>query len=397
MNLDHIDRELARLRDAVDRIGETLLDFELEESRILLDTLPLEGTSAATWAAARADIAQLWRWHGLLAAHVERAEELRRKRATPRPGQAAALDELLAGASLELPDERVPMGDRELLGGRRAIRVCRPDELLARMTATFDDATAALVRFTAAWDLTPRVRAVDESLEEASELSVALGLPPRQLEQLGSLRATLEQRLARDPLGVSEGDVAQLEESVRRAHAELAGLAELRASSTVRLTAARTLFEEVVRVEREAQTAHRDLVGRIADAQAVEPPRVSNGLLAQLEVVTELAQAGEWHRFGDALEGWTSRAASLLDVAHGAAVANRAPLDERNELRGRLHGYRAKAAALGVVEDEDLSRLFGSLERLLYTAPTNLERANELVGGCARRLVEASRRAGVTA
>jgi hypothetical protein len=396
MNLEHSDRELARLRDAADRIGETLLDFELEESRAFLDALTLEGTSAATWTATKADVAQLWRWHGLLAAHVERAEKLRGKRSTLRPDQATALEELLVGASLELPEERVPVGERELLAGRQATR-CRPDELLARMKTTFDGATAVVTRFVAAWDLTPRVRAVEQSLDEASELSADLGEATERLEQLGSIRAGLEQRLARDPLGVSEADLRQLEESARRLHAELTRLAELRASASARLAAARTLFEEVDQIEREGEAVHRELVGRIANAKGAVPQRASNGLRAQLEVVTELARAGEWRQFGEAIEGWTSRADSFLGADRAAVVANRAPLEERNELRGRLQAYRAKAAALGLVGDQELSGLFGSLERVLYTAPTDLERANELARGCARRLLEASRRLGVPA
>jgi hypothetical protein len=397
MNLDQIDHELARLRDAADRIGETLLDFELEETRTLLDTLPLEGTSAETWTATRADVARLWQWHGLLAAHVQRAEKLRGKRATLRPDQAAALEELLTGPSLELPGESVPVGERQLLGGRQATSACRPDELLARMTATFGSATAVVARFADAWDLGPRVTAVQRSLAEASELSAAVGDGAGHFAPLDSRRLALEQTLARDPLLVTETEVAQLEESVRRACADLAELAELRASSRARLVAARVLFDEVTRVEVEGETAYRDLLGKIADPHAVDPPRAANSLGRQLEVVDELARAGEWRQFGEALAGWTSRAESLLAQAQAAAAANRAPLDERNELRGRLDGYRAKATALGLAEDDELSRMFGSLERVLYTAPADLERANRLIRDCARRLVEASHRLEVPA
>ncbi|HET8641563.1 MAG TPA: serine protease, partial [Pseudonocardiaceae bacterium] len=55
--------------------------------------------------------------------------------------------------------------------------------------------------------------------------------------------------------------------------------------------------------------------------------------------------------------------------------AIRSLLDRRNELRGRLDAYRAKAAGIGHSEDLELERLFGVAHELLWTAPCDLPAA----------------------
>jgi len=55
------------------------------------------------------------------------------------------------------------------------------------------------------------------------------------------------------------------------------------------------------------------------------------------------------------------------------------PIDQRNELRGRLDAYRAKANRLGLLEDSRLCELYDHAHRELYSAPTDLTAAEELV------------------
>ena len=60
-------------------------------------------------------------------------------------------------------------------------------------------------------------------------------------------------------------------------------------------------------------------------------------------------------------------------------MANRAPLATRNELRGRLDAYRAKAYRLGLLENPALAALYARAQEVLFTAPTDLAAADELV------------------
>jgi hypothetical protein len=390
MDTADIDRELQRLREAVDRIGETLLDFEIDDSRALLDSLPLEGVSADARTTASSAVTQLWRWHGLLAVHVERAETLRGKRATLRPDQTAGLEELLEGRVLDAEVQPVSLADRKLLGGRETVIRSTPDELLERMIVTFDEAKAVVSEFVHAWNvLAPRVRASAARIQEAEELAAVLGEPElAALADARKLLDLLERGLAHDPLGVTETEIERLEAVVRRECEELAAAEELRAGVTGRLAGARALLDELREAEREAQAAYRELLVKITGPEADELPPTSRQLETELGRVAQLIEAGAWRDASDLLAGWSARTEALVRSVRAAAADAQAPLDERNQLRGRLAAYGTKATALGVVEDSELSRIFGAAEQELYTAPTDLLRARDLVRDYAQRLLQ---------
>jgi hypothetical protein len=107
---------------------------------------------------------------------------------------------------------------------------------------------------------------------------------------------------------------------------------------------------------------------------------------AQLDQVAELAEVGAWREARRALSEWTARVTSLLDETKRIMAENRTPIGERNQLRGLLNAYRAKALKHDLAEDPELSSTFGRAQALLYTAPTDLEEAGKLVRLCQLRL-----------
>jgi hypothetical protein len=52
---------------------------------------------------------------------------------------------------------------------------------------------------------------------------------------------------------------------------------------------------------------------------------------------------------------------------------------ERDDLRARLDGYRAKAAALGLLEYPVVVSAYEQARSILYTAPTDVAAARDLV------------------
>ena len=92
-----------------------------------------------------------------------------------------------------------------------------------------------------------------------------------------------------------------------------------------------------------------------------------------------MARQGAWPEARDALRQWTARVGALLDQARQIGAQNHAPIDARNQLRGLLGAYRAKAGQLGLIEDPELSDLFRRAREELYSAPTDIDRAAELV------------------
>ncbi|MGL4375493.1 MAG: hypothetical protein ACRCT1_03595, partial [Microcoleaceae cyanobacterium] len=60
-------------------------------------------------------------------------------------------------------------------------------------------------------------------------------------------------------------------------------------------------------------------------------------------------------------------------------TANKAPLDLRQELRGRLDVLQAKALGRGMAENVTLSELAEKAKKLLYSRPTPLNEATDLI------------------
>jgi hypothetical protein len=387
MATEQIDGALQELRDATTAIRENLLDVELDPNRELLDAAALRGVSATSWSEASAAFGRLWRWHELLAVLLGRAEQLRGTRARPPAKRLDELTELLQGPSIELSEEPLPLEQRHLLAGPQRLSA---RDLLERCAATFDDAKAVLVAAARSWDeYEPRLQSVRAALEESTALARALG--EAEPGELARARTGLEQlsgRLTSDPLSVSAADVRELEDSSASVRADLEGLERLRRELDGRLSEARGLLEELRCAERDGRVAHKQALAKIAAPEVPEPLRAVEALERQLDDVADVARHRAWREARTLLEQWSSRAREQLEQARSIAQANYGPIRARDELRGRLDAYQAKAAHYGLIEDSRVCRDYERARECLFTAPTDLARAGELVEHYRRGLAE---------
>jgi hypothetical protein len=388
MSLQEIDSTLKRLRDATEAIGANLLEVELDPNRGLLDSSALEGESATRWGEASTTLAQLWQWHALLEQLLDRATQLRGARPRVPDKRLREVRELLEGASIELSSEHVPLEQRDLLA-QTALR-CTPQELLERSSAAFDQAKTVLAAAGNTWDaLLPRLHAARAALQESAALAGALGEgEPPGLDRARERLSELTEKLSKDPLSVSSEEVADLERSLQAFRGDLDSLDELRHEIATQLADARELLDEFRDVAQEGADAHRQALAKIAAPAIHEPLSVDVALESQLEDVERIARHGAWREARAVLGQWTARARSLLEQARRIARENSAPIEARNELRGLLDACQAKAARLGLIEDPWLAGMFEQAHDSLYTAPTDLVRASELVHRYRRTLAE---------
>lgn len=388
MTIEELDRRLRELTLDSQRVGANLLELELDPNRCLLDELPLEGQSAACWASASAALIQLWRWHGLLEAHLEHAAKLRGTRTRLRQGEHDELAELVDGPSIEVTSEQVPLAQRSLLGSPEAAVRCSPGELLTRMSTAFDEVKTAFAEIAGVWDsLSPRLDGIRAIASESSELARRLGggEPPELVRGRDHL-TVLGRALAKDPLSVTVADFDQLEALLETTRRDLEGLAELICEIDARLAQARRLLAELRVAARESEAAHQEVMIKIASPQVPPPLVPAPAIEAQLEQVAALSRSGAWRQARDSLAQWTKQTTALLDEARRVTAENRAPIGTRDQLRGRLDAYQAKARQLGRIEDPVLSDIFARAHRALHTAPTDIAGAEELVGRYQRAL-----------
>jgi hypothetical protein len=380
-----LDPRLAELGLAAERIRENLVALEIDPDRELLERAALVGESAARWANASARMAELWHGLGLLDTVLERARTLRGVR---RPGrsQLGELRELLDGRSIELSSATVPLAERTLLGGAEITRRCSPTELLARMSDGFEIARAAVVEIGVAWEaLTPRVEAVRRLSAEVERRAADQGETARRdLVEVGRQLATLDDALAKDPLAIASDQVDELGRALEAIRVDLEATAELARDHVARLGLARRAITELGTLARAVQTADAELIVKVVGTVAVQPTLAlgPGPLEAALAEVAALVDAGAWPEARTALDSWTVKARASLAEARRALCALREPIEARNQFRGLLDAYQAKAGRLGLIEDPELAEVFAQACHELHTAPTDLALVGELVRRC---------------
>ena len=368
------DQRLADLHRAADHVSSSLVDLEIDSGRQLLDASDLEGETAARWSDANQTLTELWRRHGLLEAFLAQADELRGSKRSER------LRAMLDGASIELASTELPLAQRTLLGSAEAAQRCSPAELLAGMSDQFEAVKGTLVEIGGVWDrLLPRLGQARGLLEDARRQGAELGEGQAELEPVARQLEAAGRSVTSDPLRARDDQIDEAIERLRAIRDELERSAELKRSFERSMLEAHQELERLRSLRDEAVGARQELLVKIAapDLPAADPPRAD--LAPELEAIAQLAHTGAWRRARQALDEFNARIVLALDEGRGARDACRAPLRARNELRALLETYQVKAQRLGRREDPGLFELFREAQDVLYTAPTDLARAAQLV------------------
>ena len=379
--LAEVDAVIERYRAAAGTTGVNLAELERDPRRQLLDAAALTGCTATTWAEARRSLANLWQWYARFTRFIDEATSKRGTRARLDARIEQELAAFLAGPSIELARVDVSVSARQLLDDREETTYCTADALLDAMSSHFNWVRGVIVTATAAWDqLVPRMGRISGDLDAATTCANELGAEIEStVAHLRALANEIAEKIAGDPLGIDGSKIDELDDDVAALHATLTAATSLRDNAVERLERARSTVAELARVEELVDGAYRDAQLKIA-APDVEPPNPRGAdLSAQLDAVVRLCDEHRWRDAQQELDAWIVDANEAIHGAYAGLEATRAPMEERNELRGRLDAYAAMAYSLDVVEDRQISRLYERARDELYTAPTDLAHAHKLV------------------
>ncbi len=181
--------------------------------------------------------------------------------------------------------------------------------------------------------------------------------------------------------GAATGDLAAIAAEAATLRAELERLHSARASSFDRWRELPTRIEALRAREAEVRTLVETCRAKVAPVPLLAVPSVD--ALGPVHPVDELT-AMPWPAARMVMEPYLSRVDRLgaaFDEVHrrfGAVLAR------RDELRGLLHAFRDKAAASGHGESADLEPLLRGAERVLWSAPCDLDVAEQLVSDYTR-------------
>jgi hypothetical protein len=386
------DERIDGLRATLQRTMENLVELDADVTRQVLEASPsLRGRTAVAWAQARSQLTDLWR--GQLALN-DTLDALTRERGSkpsvPRP-VIDRLCELLDGPSVSVVRAEADLACRSLTEGAVPTDSYRIVELIARMSADYQSVTATVSGVAKVWaDLVPRLSELRSALAGVEAEVAASGI--RRPNSLGTAEravADAEETARSDPLALSADLVASISSMVEQARTSAGEAAAARIELASDLAAVTESIEECSRAMHAARAQREKVASKVvasgsvwadldrADAELVE-------LRHQLRNLGDEAAARADSRSRVAeLAGRSARLRQQVDLLTDAA---RADLAARDELRGRLDAYRAKAQAQGRAEDPELDRLYGEASDVLFSAPCDLDVAETRVAAFQRAL-----------
>ncbi len=370
-----------------DTIQSNLLELDGSFGKRLLAGAKLTGESRASWDTASASLAGLWDTFTAYSSVIDRATEMLAAPGRMQPARLGEVASLLNGPSVLLTRAVAPLGQRELTAGGQSSLT--PQATVREMRASFSAVAAVITAAESVWnEVSDGIRQLTTSVETAkreiaglddSDLSLALA----QAETgLGELRALLNT----DPLALWRGgkvDLSWLDRLSGQTSAVTAQVAEL---ARVRAEAGQRLAEITAAVTAAQQacldaSAARERAGTRITVPAYGPLPDVSGLAGRLDGLRALQAAGRWTRLAGELDGLAREAAAATKQCKDAEQAAAGLVQQRNELRGRLDAYRAKAGGLGAAENAELDQRYQQARELLWTAPCDLAAATAAVNG----------------
>ena len=367
MSIEAVDLRIRSLTGAVEDNAEALLALELDSTRQLLEKSTLAGATAAACASTSSALMQAWEAQAVLEDHLHRVRDLRGTRAKVGRDRLHELQALVDGRVLAVPSSP---------GARHA-----PDELLSSSAASIEHARRFVAGVAEVWDaLVPRLTTANATLRACSELRDELGAAPEHdVTETRTELARVTAAVAADPLAATPESVDALEAAVAAVRARVEALRDFRTDSEARLEQARDLLAAARRADSEARAAHAAALEKIAGPEVPAPVPLPADLAGELDVAADLARSGDWGEAAHALDRWHTRATTAHDAARQVETANLAAIAARDELRRRLEAYRSKASRLRLLEDPELALVHARAQRALYTAPTDLAEAADLL------------------
>lgn len=385
-------------RRALERSGVSagLLELDDHPGRRLLDGAKLSGATAQAWERASAELAGLWT---VFEAYQQVLDRVAAMRGGPKTRfgdrELAAMADLLTGRSVALPRQAVPFERRGLLDPASTQDLLTLDEAVQSMARSYDLVKRVAVDAENAWnrllepldDLQAKARAARATADGVGGGGGGGGADPvfDRLAGIEVQTADLRRRALSDPLGLVAGG-SGTPAHVTRLLADLAGVQ----SELDQALAARTEFDRrlagvqdvivlIARAEADAERVRAEVREKIAAPKLPPASAAAAHLRGKVADLQRERSGQSWTLLGRNLSALEKNSRVILENAQKRVGQIRAPLDRRDELRGLLEAYRARAARHGIAETPALSAAHALARDLLWSAPCDLAGAEAAV------------------
>jgi len=400
VNTTEIEKRRTYYRDVVQQWVNNLYELDEHPTYRLLAAGEMGGKTGEQTTMVMENAPQLWAWLGDLRDHLDGIDEILDGRSMfNNPNEDAAL--MLSGRSIQLPASTIPkvlpsdvQGRLEPMPGDPQTMLISCDGLIELFRVVYEPVRDVVARLDATWrDLMPRIDAASVTLERANALSERLSvrLPEVQLatQRLEAVRAMV----ADDPLSLSSRVGPDLDELAAAAAAAAGALERSHGSLDVDLQGTDAVLADLRVLRARAAAAYSEADAKvIPHGSLIRVPGTSildgpNGLAHRATQIVGAATVGtrDWQAARRDLDGWHHSATRLREQLTKALDANTEPIEQRNELRGRLQAYRVKADMTPGLPEE-IVHMGEAIHDELYTSPTDIKRAKDLIDDFAARL-----------
>jgi hypothetical protein len=399
VTLEQIDRLLADWRKKLDLVGQNLMDlhglptYQRLSGASGFPKAQLVGITQARVTPALEAMNDLFQHFDLLVNTLNKATELRKQVSwfLVSEQKIHEIEQLLTGPFIQLPAVQTPLAQRGLLTAAETADAIAPEKLLAVMTNAFQVAKDAVLAVDEAWlHLEPTLANAEADTISLQKLADSLG--QGYLSELVAARqkiAALRTSIESDPLGVSADFDREIKPLISQVKTTLEQLVKQKNQIRDNLETAHELLKQLVELNRQATEAFAESKEKVVDHSKLHTPLDHEKIDALSQWLTRLET-----KFAEdllnpvrvGLENWTAKVKEYIAGEERAYTANKAPLQTRAELRGRLDALKVKALARGLAEDATLTELAKESKQLLYTRPTPLDKAAELVSQYEKRL-----------
>ena len=374
-----VDERIAGVRAVLDRTTARLVELDADVTRRLLETTQeLRGATAVAWADAARRHQALWEGQLALERLLERiASERGTKKSAPQ-WVLVRLDALLQGAFVELP--RAGESGLPRLTEQAAPTIsCSVNEAFDRMSADFDVVTQLLSAVAEAWgETTERLHRVGAELAALDQGSQSAAVRrPNDLDPVIRALREVEATVRHDPLSLDPDHVTQLEVRARRLRDAAEEADREHRAESEKLVAA----EHSIEAASEALAACRVQLDSWSQKIVVSDATVEalNVVERDLERLDHECTRAKNLGAGASAEELRRRGTRLRDEITRLATSESAKMMRRDELRGLLTAYRAKAVAVDVAENAEIETLAQAAEQALYVAPCDVDEAEDSI------------------
>lgn len=392
MNVEQIDRLLAQWKQNLDRISQNLIDLHGLPTYQQLTAMPsdveLTGQTRAKVVPALSAMNDLFQNFDLLVKTIDRAVMLRKQvpkfLSSSAESQLREIEYLLTGNSIQLGEQQIPLAQRDLLSAAQTHNAIAPAKLLEVMTAAFQVAKNVVVAVeTAQSHLAAQLTRAQTEMRSIQTFADSLGV--RTSNELAVAQQNLldfGDRIICDPLGVSDEFEREIEPIIIRSRQYLEEIDRQKASVKQELSQAHQLLQNLIHLNQQHQTIFAEYQEKITESATRSQPLADEQIEALNQWLDRLEikfKEGIFQPVKIGLQNWQLRTQEYLSAQQQAYTDNQTALEMRQELRGRLQALQAKALAKGMAENEQLNQIAQQAKQLLYTRPTPLEQAIQLV------------------